>query len=75
MNLSSRKLDDVSQIFASEEGEWFIRGFIAEKPSRRNPASIGEPGSRYCSTTRSLSVNLSASVGTCTRKKKLFCIY
>jgi len=48
----------------SEKGEWVTRGLIALKASRRNPASKGETGDRYCSRTRSLSINLSASIGT-----------
>jgi hypothetical protein len=47
-----------------EEGEWVTRGFIAPKASRRNPASKGEAGDKYCSKTISLSNNLSASIGT-----------
>lgn len=65
MCLSSICVKDVSQIFASkEDGEWVILGFITLKESRRKPANPGEDGDKYCSKTSSLSINLSASIGT-----------
>lgn len=64
MSLSSKNVIGVSQIFKSEEGEWVTRGFIALKASKRNPATKGEAGDKYCSRTRSLTLDLSASIGT-----------
>lgn len=64
MNLSSNIQEETSHGFTCEGGEWVTRGFIALKPSRRKPASIGETGGRNCSKTRSFSVNLSTSIGT-----------
>lgn len=61
--LSSKNVTDVSHLSTSEDGEWVTRDFIALKESRRNPASEGEAGGKYCSKTRSLSINLSASIG------------
>lgn len=63
MYLSSKR-DEKFVLCRSEEGEWVTRGLIALKASRRNPASKGEAGDKYCSRTRSLSINLSASIGT-----------
>lgn len=71
MCLSSKNVTDVSHISISEYGEWLTRGLIALKASRRNPASKGEAGGKYCSRTRSLSKSLSTSIGTWKTKGRL----
>ena len=49
----SQTQNSFSHVNESEEGEWVTLGFIALKESRRNPASEGDAGGRYCSKTRS----------------------
>lgn len=62
---SSNPVSEESHISTSEEnGEWEILGLMTLKASNRNPANPGAVGDKYSSSTRSLYVNLSDSIGT-----------